>query len=105
MTPHYVDEGGELNRLLDDLVGRVPQVTTAVMLTHDGGVPYPTGRPEGTAVDGRNAEMYRAPMEHPSMPLPLPLLTLRPRDVPSAGSVHSPHPMTAGQSDPAPYAE
>ena len=55
MTPHYVNQGGELNRLLDDLVGRVPQVTTAVMLTQDGGVPYPAGRPEGTAVDGRNA--------------------------------------------------
>jgi len=36
MTPHYVNKGGELNWLLDDLVNRVPQVTKAVMLTQDG---------------------------------------------------------------------
>ena len=36
MTPHYVNQGGELNWLLDDLVKRVPQVSKAVMLTQDG---------------------------------------------------------------------
>jgi predicted regulator of Ras-like GTPase activity (Roadblock/LC7/MglB family) len=36
MTPHYVNQGGELNWLLDDLVNRVPQVSKAVMLTQDG---------------------------------------------------------------------
>jgi predicted regulator of Ras-like GTPase activity (Roadblock/LC7/MglB family) len=36
MTPHYVNQGGELNWLLDDLVNRVPQVGKAVMLTQDG---------------------------------------------------------------------
>ena len=36
MTPHYVNQGGELNWLLDDLVTRVPQVSKAVMLTQDG---------------------------------------------------------------------
>ena len=36
MTPHYVDQGGELGWLLDDLVKRVPQVSKAVMLTQDG---------------------------------------------------------------------
>jgi predicted regulator of Ras-like GTPase activity (Roadblock/LC7/MglB family) len=36
MTPHYVNQGGELNWLLDDLVKRVPQVSRAVMLTQDG---------------------------------------------------------------------
>src|ERR1700760_2806037 len=36
MTPHYVDQGGELGWLLDDLVKRVPQVAKAVMLTQDG---------------------------------------------------------------------
>ena len=36
MTPHYVNQGGELNWLLDDLVTRVPQVSMAVMLTQDG---------------------------------------------------------------------
>ena len=36
MTPHYVNQGGELNFLLDDLVKRVPQVSRAVMLTQDG---------------------------------------------------------------------
>ena len=45
----------------------------------------------------------RARMGHPSMPLPQ--LTPQPRDMPSAGSMYSPYPMTAGQSDPAPYAE
>ena len=36
MTPHYVNQGAELNWLLDDLVNRVPQVSKAVMLTQDG---------------------------------------------------------------------
>ena len=36
MTPHYVNQGGELSWLLDDLVRRVPQVSRAVMLTQDG---------------------------------------------------------------------
>jgi predicted regulator of Ras-like GTPase activity (Roadblock/LC7/MglB family) len=36
MTPHYVNKGGELSWLLDDLVKRVPQVSKAVMLTQDG---------------------------------------------------------------------
>ena len=36
MTPHYVNQGGELSWLLDDLVKRVPQVSKAVMLTQDG---------------------------------------------------------------------
>jgi predicted regulator of Ras-like GTPase activity (Roadblock/LC7/MglB family) len=36
MTPHYVNQGGELSWLLDDLVKRVPQVGKAVMLTQDG---------------------------------------------------------------------
>ena len=36
MTPHYVNRGGELNWLLDDLVDRVPRVAKAVMLTQDG---------------------------------------------------------------------
>ena len=36
MTPHYVNKGGELSWLLDDLVKRVPQVAKAVMLTQDG---------------------------------------------------------------------
>jgi predicted regulator of Ras-like GTPase activity (Roadblock/LC7/MglB family) len=36
MTPHDVNQGGELNWLLDDLVNRVPQVSKAVMLTQDG---------------------------------------------------------------------
>lgn len=36
MTPHYVNQGGELNWLLDDLVNRVPQVSKAIMLTQDG---------------------------------------------------------------------
>ena len=36
MTPHYVNQGGELSWLLDDLVRRVPQVSKAVMLTQDG---------------------------------------------------------------------
>ena len=72
MTPHYVNQGGEMDWLLDDLV------------------------------EGR-ASMGRARMGHPSMPLPQ--LTPQPRDVPSAGSMYSPYPMTAGQSDPAPYAE
>src|ERR1700744_6252265 len=36
MTPHYVNQGGELGWLLDDLVKRVPQVSKAVMLTQDG---------------------------------------------------------------------
>jgi predicted regulator of Ras-like GTPase activity (Roadblock/LC7/MglB family) len=36
MTPHYVNQGGELSWLLDDLVRRVPQVTKVVMLTQDG---------------------------------------------------------------------
>jgi predicted regulator of Ras-like GTPase activity (Roadblock/LC7/MglB family) len=36
MTPHYVNQGGELSWLLDDLVKRVPQVAKAVMLTQDG---------------------------------------------------------------------
>ncbi len=36
MTPHYVNQGSELNWLLDDLVRRVPQVSRAVMLTQDG---------------------------------------------------------------------
>src|ERR1700759_4984381 len=36
MTPHYVNQGGELSWLLDDLVRRVPQVDKAVMLTQDG---------------------------------------------------------------------
>src|ERR1700755_2483548 len=36
MTPHYVNQGGELSWLLDDLVRRVPQVDQAVMLTQDG---------------------------------------------------------------------
>jgi predicted regulator of Ras-like GTPase activity (Roadblock/LC7/MglB family) len=36
MTPHYVNQGAELNWLLDDLVDRVPQVSNAVMLTQDG---------------------------------------------------------------------
>ena len=36
MTPHYANQGGELNWLLDDLVKRVPQVSRAVMLTQDG---------------------------------------------------------------------
>ena len=36
MTPHYVNQGGELNWLLDDLANRVPQVSKAVMLTQDG---------------------------------------------------------------------
>ena len=236
MTPHNVNQGGELNWLLDDLVDRVPQVTTAVMLTQDGlavgasaprsredaehlaalaagfqsmargagqhfgggrvrqtiiemdaaflfvsaagqgtclavlsrgdvdvglvayemavlvrrsnehpgagprptgyaqdrsaqrppsmaggsgptapfpGAPHPMSPGPGTAPylpAGRMAPpsmggmpMRRAPMEHPSMPLPQ--LTPQPRDVPSAGSVYSPYPMTAGQSDPAPYAE
>jgi len=35
-TPHYVNQGGELSWLLDDLVRRVPQVGKAVMLTQDG---------------------------------------------------------------------
>jgi predicted regulator of Ras-like GTPase activity (Roadblock/LC7/MglB family) len=35
-TPHYVNQGGELSWLLDDLVRRVPQVDKAVMLTQDG---------------------------------------------------------------------
>ena len=33
MNPHYVNKGGELSWLLDDLVKRVPQVGKAVMLT------------------------------------------------------------------------
>jgi len=241
MTPHYVNQGGELNWLLDDLVDRVPQVTKAVMLTHDGlaigasaalsredaerlaalaagfqsmargagqhfgggrvrqtiiemdaaflfvsaagqgtclavlsrgdadvglvayemavlvrrssehlgvgprparytqdysaqrppsmaggsrpgapspGAPHPMSPGPGAAPylpGGRmappsmggmpmgRAPMGRAPMGHPSMPLPQ--LTPQPRDVPSAGSVYSPYPMTAGRSDPAPYAE
>ena len=36
MTPHYVNQGGQLSWLLDDLVKRVPQVGKAVMLTQDG---------------------------------------------------------------------
>jgi predicted regulator of Ras-like GTPase activity (Roadblock/LC7/MglB family) len=36
MTPHYVNQGGGLSWLLDDLVKRVPQVSKAVMLTQDG---------------------------------------------------------------------
>ena len=36
MTPHHVNQGGELSWLLDDLVKRVPQVSKAVMLTQDG---------------------------------------------------------------------
>src|SRR6202000_2465240 len=36
MTPHYVNQGGELSWLLDDLVKRVPQVGKAVRLTQDG---------------------------------------------------------------------
>ena len=36
MTPHYVNQGGELSWLLDDLVKRVPQVGKAIMLTQDG---------------------------------------------------------------------
>ena len=36
MTPHYINQGGGLNWLLDELVNRVPQVTKAVMLTQDG---------------------------------------------------------------------
>src|ERR1700759_1179110 len=36
MTPNYVNKGGELSWLLDDLVKRVPQVGKAVMLTQDG---------------------------------------------------------------------
>ena len=36
MTPHYVNQGGELSWLLDDLVKRVPQASKAVMLTQDG---------------------------------------------------------------------
>ena len=36
MSSHYVNHGGELSWLLDDLVKRVPQVTKAVMLTQDG---------------------------------------------------------------------
>lgn len=36
MISQYVNQGGELNWLLDDLVNRVPQVTKAVMLTLDG---------------------------------------------------------------------
>jgi predicted regulator of Ras-like GTPase activity (Roadblock/LC7/MglB family) len=36
MTPHHVNQGGELSWLLDDLVKRVPQVGKAVMLTQDG---------------------------------------------------------------------
>jgi predicted regulator of Ras-like GTPase activity (Roadblock/LC7/MglB family) len=36
VTPHYVNQGGELSWLLDDLVRRVPQVDKAVMLTQDG---------------------------------------------------------------------
>jgi uncharacterized protein len=36
MTPHHVNQAGELSWLLDDLVKRVPQVNKAVMLTQDG---------------------------------------------------------------------
>src|ERR1700759_5714013 len=36
MTPHYVNQGGELSWLLDDLVRRGAQVDKAVMLTQDG---------------------------------------------------------------------
>lgn len=36
MSSHYVNQGGELSWLLDDLVKRVPQVSKAVMLTQDG---------------------------------------------------------------------
>jgi predicted regulator of Ras-like GTPase activity (Roadblock/LC7/MglB family) len=38
-------------------------------------------------------------------PAPLPQLTPRPRDVPSAGSVYSPYPMPAGYPGPASYPE
>ena len=36
MTPHHVNQVGQLSWLLDDLVKRVPQVGKAVMLTQDG---------------------------------------------------------------------
>jgi predicted regulator of Ras-like GTPase activity (Roadblock/LC7/MglB family) len=67
------------------------------------GVPSP-GAPHPMS-PGPGAAPYRpgGRMAPPSMPLPQ--LTPQPSDVPSAGSVYSPYPMTAGQSDPAPYAE
>jgi hypothetical protein len=79
MTPHYVNQGGELNWLLDDLVDRVPEGA------------------DGAPVDG--AFVNGAPVDATAAAAP------QPRDVPSAGSVYSPYPKTAGQSDPAPYAE
>ena len=67
-----------------------------------GAAPYlPGGRMASPSMGG--TPLGRAPMGHPSMPLPQ--LTLQLRDVPSAGSVYSPYSMTAGQSDPASYAE
>ncbi len=89
MTPHYVNQRGELNWLLNNLVDRVPQVTSAVMLTQDG------------LAIGASADLSREEAEHLAA---LPQLTPQPRDVPSAGSGYSPYPMTAGQSDPASYA-
>ena len=106
MTPHYVSQGGELNWPLDDLVNRVPQVALAVMLTPGGlasgaSAALPGGRMAPPLTGG--TRLGRAPTGHPSMPRPQ--LTPQPHDVSSAGSAYSPYPMTAGQSDPAPYPE
>lgn len=68
MTPHYVNQGGELNWLLDDLVNRVPQVTEAVMphRAHAGllgAAPPDDGRRRWApgAVPGRAASVVTAP--------------------------------------------
>ena len=114
MTPHYVNRGGELNWFLDDLVNRVPQVTKAVMLTQDGlaiGASGALSREDAehlAALAAGFQSMARGAGQHfgggrvrqTIIEMDVAFLF-----VSSAGPGYSPYPMTAGQSDPAPYAE